>query len=553
MRAVGIAVGTTGTTLRSGRIQLLLASYSLGAAALGMVAVVTSIQLFARTGSPGWASVGSLVQVLPFVVLSPVAGVLGDRLDPRRLVCVGIAVELAATMAVLAVAEHGPVILLAIGGLLAHGAWTLCYPNTIAALPRTVEADLLATAMSLVTTVDSAAWFVGPGIGGLLLTVWGAATTLTVAAGMMLAALALAVLLTRAPLSAPLDAQPDEPVLTALVTGIGIVARTRALVGPLSVLAMIEAIFGAGQVVLLVAASDLLHMSEGGYGALSAAIGSGACGALLVGNRLASWGRPTAALTITVACTCVPLALSGLAGTSVVAVPALAVAGLGMVCTELLLLTTLQRNAPADVMARVFGVLDSLNVGSVMVGSLLAAPLLAVAGTRGALVILGIAAPTALVLALPVALRGSGDGVARVAELRAEISLLTGQRTLRRASRAAVESLAAAAVHRQVRAGEVVVRQGDTATAFFAIVSGEAVVSFDGEGPSEVVRTLGPGRSFGELGLLHGIPRTATVTATADMELLEVPGAAFAAAVGPGRSRGGVGLGSSIRDLWTAG
>jgi predicted MFS family arabinose efflux permease len=536
-------------TLRVGRIRLLLASYSLGAMALGMVAVVTSIQLFARTDEPAWASVGSLVQVLPFVLLSPMAGVLGDRVDPRRLVCAGIGGELTATMLVLTMAEHGPVVLLAVGGLFAHASWTLCYPNTLAALPRTVDADQLAPAMSLITTVDSAAWFVGPGIGGVLLTVTGVAPTLVVAAAMMVVALVLAFLLARGRLADALEAVDDEPFLRALVTGLSIVVRTRALVGPLLVLVAIEATFGAGQVVLLVAAADLLQMSDGGFGALSAAIGSGACGALVVGNRLASWPRPLVALVGTVLFAGVPLAVAGLSGATAVAVPLLVIAGLGIVCTELLLLTTLQRNAPADVMARVFGVLDSLSIASVMVGSLAAAPLLAAVGPRHALVLLGLAVPVALVLAMPLAMRGSDEGLARVAELRAEIGALAHQRALRRASRASIERLAAAAVHRRFAAGDVVVRQGDPADAFYAIVSGDASVHIDGR----FVRELGSGRGFGELGLLHAVARTATVTATSELEVLEVPGTEFVTAVGPGRSRGGVGLGSSIRDLWTAG
>ena len=539
--------------LRVRRIRLLLASYSLGATALGIVAVVTSIQLFARTGTPGWASVGSIVQVLPFVVLSPMAGVLGDRVDPRRLVCAGIAGAAAATVAVIATAEHGPVVLLALGGLSAHAAWTLCYPNTLAALPRTVDTDQLAPAMSLVTTVDSAAWFVGPGIGGLLLTVVGITPALVVAASMMVVALLLASVLIRGSLGASIESAVDEPFLRALTTGLTIVVRTRPLLGPLVVLVVIEASFGAGQVVLLVAAVDLLHMSDGGFGALSAAIGSGACGALVVGNRLAAWRRPLVALAGTLLCAGVPLALAGLSGAPAAAVPLLVVAGLGIVCTEVLLLTTLQRNAPADVMARVFGVLDSLNIGSVMVGSLVAAPLLATLGPRRTLLVLGLVVPVALVASLPMAMRGSEEGRARVAELHAEIGLLTQQRALRRTSRAAIERLATAAVHRRIGAGDVVVRQGEPAHAFYAIVDGDAVVQIDdGSGP-RFVRDLGPGRSFGELGLLHAVPRTATVTAVTDLQVLEIPGAAFATAVGPGRSRGGVGLGSSIRDLWTAG
>lgn len=62
---------------------------------------------------------------------------------------------------------------------------------------------------------------------------------------------------------------------------------------------------------------------------------------------------------------------------------------------------------------------------------------------------------------------------------------------------------------RTFRQGEVIIRQGDTATAFYVVEHGAVTVSKDGK----VVARLAPGQYFGEIGLLHGIPRTATVTA----------------------------------------
>jgi CRP-like cAMP-binding protein len=62
-------------------------------------------------------------------------------------------------------------------------------------------------------------------------------------------------------------------------------------------------------------------------------------------------------------------------------------------------------------------------------------------------------------------------------------------------------------------AGKVIVQQGQPGNEFVVIVDGFAVVSIDGQ----TVATLGPGDFFGEIALLDGGPRTATVTAESDL------------------------------------
>jgi CRP-like cAMP-binding protein len=69
--------------------------------------------------------------------------------------------------------------------------------------------------------------------------------------------------------------------------------------------------------------------------------------------------------------------------------------------------------------------------------------------------------------------------------------------------------------------GEVVCRQGDTGTAFYIIRSGHLSVRVrGGDGIEAEVATLAPGMYFGEMSLLTGEPRSATVTAQEDCELL---------------------------------
>jgi CRP-like cAMP-binding protein len=68
------------------------------------------------------------------------------------------------------------------------------------------------------------------------------------------------------------------------------------------------------------------------------------------------------------------------------------------------------------------------------------------------------------------------------------------------------------------QAGDVLVREGRRGNELFVIVNGEAEVSRDGS----TVATLKAGDYFGELAVLSPGPRSATVTATTDMEVLIV-------------------------------
>lgn len=68
------------------------------------------------------------------------------------------------------------------------------------------------------------------------------------------------------------------------------------------------------------------------------------------------------------------------------------------------------------------------------------------------------------------------------------------------------------------RAGATLTEQGASSREAFVIVSGTAVVSLDGK----QISTLGPGDAVGEMGLLDRAPRSATVTAETDVEVLVV-------------------------------
>ncbi len=101
---------------------------------------------------------------------------------------------------------------------------------------------------------------------------------------------------------------------------------------------------------------------------------------------------------------------------------------------------------------------------------------------------------------------------AEPAELLRVVPLLTGleQRTL--------EELAALGRERTVRAGEDVVREGEPADRFYVLLDGEAAV-YSGE---RLVRTLAPSDHFGEIALLHHVPRTATVRGVTHLRLFSL-------------------------------
>ena len=76
-------------------------------------------------------------------------------------------------------------------------------------------------------------------------------------------------------------------------------------------------------------------------------------------------------------------------------------------------------------------------------------------------------------------------------------------------------------------AGTVIVRQGDPATAFFAVTRGTLEVSQEEQGRARPIASLHQGQFFGEMALLRQGARLATVRATDDAECLVLEKTAF--------------------------
>jgi CRP-like cAMP-binding protein len=83
-----------------------------------------------------------------------------------------------------------------------------------------------------------------------------------------------------------------------------------------------------------------------------------------------------------------------------------------------------------------------------------------------------------------------------------------------------LKKLASRFRERTVGPGTQVTTEGEmSGVGFFVVGGGEAKVTVGGN----EVTTLGPGDHFGEIALVSEAARTATVTATTDLRLLEIP------------------------------
>lgn len=82
--------------------------------------------------------------------------------------------------------------------------------------------------------------------------------------------------------------------------------------------------------------------------------------------------------------------------------------------------------------------------------------------------------------------------------------------------RSDLERIGKVVVARSYAKGEEIVKEGEQAVAFYVIVSGRVEIRKSGE----LLNTIGPGGSFGEMALLDGYPRVASVVAAEDTECL---------------------------------
>ncbi len=95
---------------------------------------------------------------------------------------------------------------------------------------------------------------------------------------------------------------------------------------------------------------------------------------------------------------------------------------------------------------------------------------------------------------------------------------LAGVSFFRQIARSDVERIAQSTTERTFAAGTTIVTEGEPGVAMFVILSGKAEASKGGS----AVGTFSAGEFFGDMALFEGFPRSATVVAKSDVEVLAI-------------------------------
>jgi MFS family permease len=503
------------------RIELAWASSILGTWAYGIAVVVYA---FEQGGAKAVGVVG-LARWLAAAVASPFAALLGDRYDRRWVMVLSVLarVGLIGCAAAAVFADASPYLVYILAGLVGIAA-TPFRPAEAALIPTLARTPEELTAANVAaSTIESIGMFGGPALGGLLLAATGVGTVFIVTAAMLVVSAVLLVGVRPPAATEQEEAAEPEDIVDELLAGFRTIARERRLrllVGLFSAQTFVD---GMLNVLIVVIALDLLDAGNAGVGFLNSAIGIGGllgavAAAALVGRRRLAADFGTGILIWGV-----PIALVAIWPNQVFAIVLLGIVGIGNTLVDVSGMTLMQRAAPDEVLARVFGVLESLLLLTVGLGALVAPFLLDWLGTRGALIVAGALLPLLIVPAWPHLTAIDRD--VRVPE--EQLALLRGNAIFAPLQPSTLEQLADRLQEVRVPAGDVIVRQGESGDRFYLIEAGTVEVAVDGRPGHD----LGPGEGFGEIALLRDVPRTATVTARTDAVLYALERDVFVPAV----------------------
>jgi hypothetical protein len=322
-----------------------------------------------------------------------------------------------------------------------------------------------------------------------------------------------------APVRGPAPIGSAAGALAETVAGLRAVRKDRNTRTVVGVVAAQYVTIGALDVLFVVLALSLLGIGASGAAYLNAAFGAG--GVIGIVATVALIGRPRLVppLLAAVGVWWLTFVILGIRPTTAPAFILLLVAGTARTVLDVAGRTLLQRVARCDVLARIFGVLEGLSMAGLAIGSLLTPALIATLGGRPAIVCLGCVLPIVTVLAARRLLAIDRAATVPVVEL----GLLRRLPMFAPLGAPQLEALARVLAPLSRPRGEVIIRQGDPGDRFYLVADGELAVSAGGR--------LRRGDGFGEIALLRDIPRTATVTASTDVQLYSLAKEPFLEAV----------------------
>ena len=392
MNRVVSALSSIGGVLRNEHLRRVELAWGASVAAEWANFVALGVFAYHVGGTLG-VGIAGLVRLLPGALVAPFAAFVGDRFRRERFlvaISAGGCIALAGSAAVYFFDRNEYVIfpLASIFGL----SSTLLRPALQALLPSLARTpDELIASNGATSTIEGLATLVGPLVAGVLIAATNAGVVFALAAAALLAAALLFARVTVEGRMLTAAASGAQDLRRELMAGFHTVFRARRARLVVGLMAAQTFVRGCLNVLIVVTAFRVLHAGPGAVGYMTAAIGVGgligAFAALALVRRLAApfglalvvWG--------------LPIALVAPKPYLALAIVLLALVGAANSVEDVAGFTLLQRVVPDELLTRVLGVVWSLAMGALALGSIAAPALVNAIGPRPALVVVGAILP----------------------------------------------------------------------------------------------------------------------------------------------------------------